>query len=51
MNMKYGPCLGITRLQRWERAQKLGLNPPMEIKTLLESDKVQAQNLWHKLTK
>ncbi|ESW19425.1 hypothetical protein PHAVU_006G123900 [Phaseolus vulgaris] len=51
-NMKYGPCLGITRLQRWERAHKLGLNPPMEIKTLLESHKVEAQSLWHnKLTR
>jgi len=51
MNMKYGPCLGITRLQRWERAEKLGLNPPMEIKSLLESGKVQSESLWWKLSK
>ncbi|NXP71540.1 DPOD4 polymerase, partial [Ramphastos sulfuratus] len=25
---EYGPCAGITRLQRWERAQALGLSPP-----------------------
>uniref|UniRef100_A0A8C4V7L1 DPOD4 polymerase n=1 Tax=Falco tinnunculus TaxID=100819 RepID=A0A8C4V7L1_FALTI len=25
---EYGPCTGITRLQRWERAQALGLSPP-----------------------
>ena len=29
---KYGPFIGITRLQRWKRASKLGLNPkPNEI--------------------
>ncbi|KAH1134038.1 hypothetical protein GYH30_012450 [Glycine max] len=27
LNMAYGPCLGMTRLARWERAQRLGLNP------------------------
>lgn len=26
--MKYGPCLGITREDRWIRAFRLGLNPP-----------------------
>lgn len=51
MNMRYGPCIGITRLQRWERAEKLGLNPPMEIKSLLESGKVQSESLWYKLSK
>lgn len=25
---KYGPCLGITRSQRWARASALGLDPP-----------------------
>ncbi|KAF9150585.1 hypothetical protein BG015_007624 [Linnemannia schmuckeri] len=32
---KYGPCLDITRLERWERASLLGLSPPMDIKDLL----------------
>ncbi|KAL2343720.1 hypothetical protein Fmac_005005 [Flemingia macrophylla] len=46
MNMAYGPCIGITRLARWERALRLGLNPPQEIETLLKSGKVQAESLW-----
>ncbi|RWR87246.1 DNA polymerase delta subunit 4 [Cinnamomum micranthum f. kanehirae] len=35
LNMSYGPCLGISRLERWERANKLGLNPPKEVENLL----------------
>ncbi|XP_047172287.1 DNA polymerase delta subunit 4 isoform X1 [Vigna umbellata] len=46
LNMAYGPCLGIARLARWERAQRLGLNPPQEIESLLKSGKVQMESLW-----
>lgn len=46
MNMAYGPCIGMTRLARWERAYKLGLNPPAEIEKLLKVGKVQADCLW-----
>uniref|UniRef100_A0A452ZKL1 DNA polymerase delta subunit 4 n=1 Tax=Aegilops tauschii subsp. strangulata TaxID=200361 RepID=A0A452ZKL1_AEGTS len=28
MDMRYGPCLGLTRAQRWQRAAALGLAPP-----------------------
>ncbi|RSH84606.1 uncharacterized protein EHS24_006130 [Apiotrichum porosum] len=35
MTSKYGPCAGITRLDRWDRAKKLGLNPPEEIRKIL----------------
>jgi len=31
MTSKYGPSVGISRLQRWERAKKWGLNPPSEV--------------------
>ncbi len=31
---EYGPCIGMTRLQRWERADALGLNPPLAVSTL-----------------
>ncbi|XP_061370490.1 uncharacterized protein LOC133313171 [Gastrolobium bilobum] len=50
INMIYGPCVGLTRLQRWERAQKLGLNPPHQIENLLKSVtvKVQLECLWYK---
>lgn len=32
---KFGPFSGVTRLQRWERAAKLGLNPPEEVRQLI----------------
>ncbi|KAF9170556.1 hypothetical protein BGX21_009287 [Mortierella sp. AD011] len=32
---RYGPCLDLTRLERWERAFVLGLDPPQDIKDLL----------------
>ncbi|XP_022744189.1 DNA polymerase delta subunit 4-like [Durio zibethinus] len=46
MNMAYGPCLGITRLARWERAQRLGLSPPKEIENLLKGGKVNLECLF-----
>lgn len=46
MNMAYGPCLGMSRLARWERANRLGLNPPEQIHTLLEKEEVRSQCLW-----
>ncbi|KAK4270768.1 hypothetical protein QN277_019540 [Acacia crassicarpa] len=46
MDMAYGPCIGMTRLARWERAHKLGLNPPAEIEKLVKGGKVQADCLW-----
>ncbi|KAJ4849739.1 hypothetical protein Tsubulata_016129 [Turnera subulata] len=48
MNMTYGPCIGMTRLARWERARRLGLNPPQEIETLLKTTdiKVRQVSLW-----
>ena len=33
---RFGPCTGITRLQRWERAAKLGLDPPPEVPQLIQ---------------
>jgi hypothetical protein len=27
MNITYGPCIGISRLERWKRAKEMGLNP------------------------
>ena len=28
---EYGPCVGVTRIERWNRACALGLNPPTEV--------------------
>ena len=49
LDARYGPCLGMTRLERWERAQANGLNPPAEIKALVQgsSDPARKENLWH----
>ncbi|ESK87575.1 dna polymerase subunit delta-4 [Moniliophthora roreri MCA 2997] len=35
MTYEYGPCMGLTRLERWERANAMGLNPPVEIREIL----------------
>ncbi|KAK8038733.1 hypothetical protein PG993_007144 [Apiospora rasikravindrae] len=35
VSSQYGPCVGITRLRRWQRADKLGLNPPPEVLAVL----------------
>lgn len=32
----YGPCLGLTRMQRWERAQLCNLNPPDQVRSVLQ---------------
>ncbi|KAG6811552.1 hypothetical protein H0H92_006905, partial [Tricholoma furcatifolium] len=32
---EFGPCVGVSRLERWERAHLLGLNPPKEVKDIL----------------
>ncbi|KAI4310691.1 hypothetical protein MLD38_035648 [Melastoma candidum] len=46
MNMAYGPCLGMSRAARWDRAQKLGLNPPKEVEVILKSGRVGSNCLW-----
>lgn len=39
---EFGPCVGMTRLERWERAQALGLNPPPEVREILLTEQGQA---------
>lgn len=46
MNMAYGPCMGMSRMARLERAKKLGMNPPADVERLLRSGKVQGDSLW-----
>lgn len=31
LSLEYGPCIGIGRLARWERAKGLGMEPPLEV--------------------
>ncbi|KAK2607539.1 hypothetical protein N8I77_006205 [Diaporthe amygdali] len=35
VSSQYGPCIGIPRAKRWHRAEKLGLNPPIEVLAVL----------------
>ncbi|KAK3202929.1 hypothetical protein GRF29_154g1224063 [Pseudopithomyces chartarum] len=35
MTAQFGPCTGIARLKRWQRAQRLGLEPPIEALAVL----------------
>ncbi|XP_037545981.1 DNA polymerase delta subunit 4 [Nematolebias whitei] len=48
LDWRFGPCSGISRLQRWERAKLHGLNPPEEIRELLQthSDPEHSLSLW-----
>ena len=36
LDYSFGPCAGPTRLVRWERAAKFGLNPPQRVKDILQ---------------
>ncbi|KAK4228899.1 DNA polymerase delta subunit 4 [Podospora fimiseda] len=35
VSSQYGPCVGIARIKRWHRANKLGLKPPIEVLAVL----------------
>merc|ERR1712032_273526 len=37
LTSKYGPCTGMSRIERWDRAAGLGLNPPQQVRALLLS--------------
>ncbi|KAI3341482.1 DNA polymerase delta, subunit 4-domain-containing protein [Ustulina deusta] len=41
VSSQYGPCVGVSRLKRWQRADRIGLNPPLEVLAVLmrEEDK------------
>lgn len=46
LTLEFGPCTGITRLERWERAQKHGLNPPDEVKDILLKNKDEEYQMY-----
>lgn len=52
LDARYGPCMGISRLDRYNRAKMLNLNPPESVRQLLEqmADSPEFQeNLWSKV--
>ncbi|XP_020084365.1 DNA polymerase delta subunit 4-like [Ananas comosus] len=46
MDMRYGPCIGLGRLQRWERAAAMGLNPPPDVARILQRPSAALECLW-----
>lgn len=45
---RYGPCMSLTRIQRFERAKRFGLNPPDRIKKILEAfPELSSESIWH----
>lgn len=49
LTAKFGPCTNITRRQRWERANKLGLDPPESVLHALEqleTSHPEQQGIW-----
>eukprot|EP00056_Hartaetosiga_gracilis_P018310 m.10468 g.10468 ORF g.10468 m.10468 type:complete len:122 (-) comp6612_c0_seq1:186-551(-) len=48
MEGKFGPCGGITRMERWERAKAFGLNPPQRIKDILVKNSHSNTNEYNK---
>lgn len=36
LNSRFGPCSGLSRLERWERAKRLGLRPPVDVRSCIE---------------
>ncbi|KAF5616277.1 GTP-binding protein beta subunit [Fusarium sp. NRRL 52700] len=35
VSSQYGPCVGMPRIKRWKRAERLGLSPPIEVLAVL----------------
>ena len=46
MDMRYGPCIGMNRILRWERAHNMGMHPPIQIKEILEGASGAPACLW-----
>ncbi|KAI8830660.1 DNA polymerase delta, subunit 4 [Chytriomyces cf. hyalinus JEL632] len=54
LDMKFGPNVGLTRLARWERAQKFQLDPPSKVLEILNGHGRQSvteirESIWHEL--
>ena len=50
LTMKYGPCIGLTRLERFDRAEAHGLSPPKKVLEIIHRRRDDAKwtaSLWH----
>ncbi|KAK3986608.1 DNA polymerase delta subunit 4 [Cladorrhinum sp. PSN332] len=43
VSSQFGPCIGIARLKRWHRANRLGLHPPIEVLAVLVKEEEKGQ--------
>ncbi|CEF98734.1 DNA polymerase delta, subunit 4 [Ostreococcus tauri] len=46
----FGPCVGLTRVERWDRAASLGLDPPKVVLEILQRRPTTAawrECVWH----
>ncbi|ROV91952.1 hypothetical protein VSDG_07609 [Cytospora chrysosperma] len=41
VSSQYGPCIGVSRMKRWYRAERLGLSPPIEVLAILLNEEKQ----------
>ncbi|KAJ4810235.1 DNA polymerase delta subunit 4 [Rhynchospora pubera] len=46
IDMRYGPSMGLTRIERWDRASALGLCPPADVECLLLATSTISHCLW-----
>ncbi|KLO91141.1 DNA polymerase delta subunit 4 [Fusarium fujikuroi] len=44
VSSQYGPCIGMPRIKRWKRAERLGLNPPIEVLAVLLKEESKGNN-------
>ncbi|KAH6966284.1 DNA polymerase delta, subunit 4-domain-containing protein [Fusarium venenatum] len=44
VSSQYGPCIGMPRMQRWKRADRLGLNPPIEVLAVLMKEETKGND-------
>uniref|UniRef100_A0A7R9XWL6 DNA polymerase delta subunit 4 n=1 Tax=Micromonas pusilla TaxID=38833 RepID=A0A7R9XWL6_MICPS len=52
MSTEYGPALGLTRLERWKRAEGFGLHPPADVHKILterDADGTLAKCVWENI--
>ena len=48
MSSRFGPCMSMTRLERWNRASKLELDPPVFIRNVMEAfPELKDKSVWH----
>ena len=48
MNSRFGPCMSMTRLERWKRAEKLDIDPPIFIYNVIRAfPELKDKSVWH----